>query len=241
MDVKNIDTYNLTIDDFRFSKIRMCIKAPKVNRKQILITLTKANPTYNMLSSLVHRSYIEHNIPEINNSAPTVEQYWQELMVYKDDIEYVPSKHLQQKFTSPSTTFFKNANLNFASSNNARYYKYASNLKPKYYYHINTDTKQPEYLPIVMARKFYCKAYEQDIMNNNESKSLFLLLLNLCKTRDKSFPIIVRGYTVIDNLDNVTNIESLYKNKDIKFGHEYCLVEMLIHYPNLNECVWNKT
>ena len=45
-----MDTNNLTIDDFRFSKIRMCIKAPNVNRKQILITLTKANPTYTMLS-----------------------------------------------------------------------------------------------------------------------------------------------------------------------------------------------
>ena len=78
-------------------------------------------------------------------------------------------------------------------------------------------------------------------MEHENSRNLFLYLLIQCKNRDKKYPILIRGYTApCRATDNPLNIETLFYDKSRDFGSEVCLAEMLIKYPNLHECVWNK-
>lgn len=231
-------TNELTINDFRFSKIKRYTKFPTINKEQLIVKLVKTDGTFGSLSSQYHRSYIEHNIPEIPNSCPTICQFWEELKVYRCE--------LKDEKTYPMITrklkqdFFKSANLNFASANNARFHKYYAQLVPYYYYYYNTKTNTPEKLEMSKAKKIFCKVYENDIMNNKKSKTTFMLLLTLCKTRNKEYPVVIRGFENCDNMDGPTNIQKLYEDPKDDFNCEYCLVEMLIHYPKLEECIWNK-
>ena len=231
-------TDELTINDFRFSKIKQYTKFPTINKEQLIVKLVKSDGTFGSLSSQYHRSYIEHNIPEIPNSCPTICQFWEELKVYRCD--------LKDEKTYPMITrklkedFFTSANLNFASANNARFHKYYTRLVPYYYYYYNTKTNTPERLEMSKAKKIFCKVYENDIMNNKKSKATFMLLLALCKTRNKEYPVVIRGFENHDNMDGPTDIQKLYENPKEDFNCEYCLVEMLIHYPKLEECIWNK-
>ena len=236
-DSTNNDEYKLTINDFRFSKIVLYSKLPPINKEQMLVRIIKTDPVYYTLSVLYHRSYIQHNIPQIPNSCPTIAQYWEELKVYRrelgDDGVY-PVRNRR-----PRNSFFEEANLNFASSRNARIHKYNGTLVPIYYYHFNTEKNEPEFLNMKDAKKYFCREYERDIMSNEESKATFLLLLTLCKNRNKNFPVVIRGYANHDNMHTPIDIKKIYEDPKFEFSCEYCLVEMLIHYPNLNECIWN--
>lgn len=226
----------LTIDDFRFSKIKLYSKLPKIEKEQLLVRIIKTDPVYKSLSSLYHRSYINHNIPEIQNSSPTIEQFWQELKVYRCDLQ--DDNTFPIKNRKPKQDFFKDANLNFAVAKNARLHKY-KRLIPVYYYYFNTEKNEPEFMSINEAKRIYCKIYEKDIMENDESRTTFMLLLSQCKARNDKFPIIIRGYGVNDNVDSSSNLKKIFDDPKLEFSCEYCLVEMLIHYPNLNECLWN--
>lgn len=234
------EEHHLTINDFRFSKIIKYTKIPpSSDKEQLLVKVVKTDPVYKHLSSEFHRSYIQHNIPEIPNSAPTLEQFWEELLVYRCDTQDDPTTPIQLR--KPKSDFFEGANLNFASSKNVRHHKHENHrLIPLYYYHYNTKTNSPEFLGMKEAKKLFCKEYEKDIMENEDGKSTFLLLLTLCKNRNKEFPVIIRGFGNEDNMYEPTDLKAIYEDPKRKFTCEYCLVEMLIHYPNLNECLWNK-
>lgn len=233
----SFENVKLTIDDFRFSKIKLFYKSPNVNHEQLLVKITKTDPVYKHLSSAYHRAYINHNIPEIPNSAPTLDQYWNELKVYRNELRQIDKTPLRKR--PPKQTFFEEANLNFTIADNARRRKYKG-LSPVYYYHYNVEKKKAEHISIRNAKKFYCKMYEKDIMGNEDSRRVFKILLAQCKTRNKKFHVIIRGFGVVDNMDSPTDLKQIYKDDKLDFGCEYCLVEMLIHYPNLNECMWNQ-
>lgn len=230
------DKHNLTINDFRFSKIKLYSKYPKIEKEQLLIKVIKTDPVYKSLSSLYHRSYINHNIPEIQNSSPTLEQFWQELKVYRRDIQDISNVPIKKR--PPKASFFSDININFATAKNARLHKYKK-LIPIYYYYFNTEKNKPEFMSINEAKRIYCKMYEKDIMENEESRNAFMLLLFQCKSRNNKFPIVIRGYGVVDNMESSSNLKKIFEDEKLEFGCEYCLVEMLMHYPNLNECLWN--
>ena len=226
----------LTENDFRFSKIKMFTKKPEYDNDQIVIRPLKGDKTYYPLSPMTHKCYIKHNIKVIDNEAPTLEQFWQELKVFRDEVSNELKPLIERE---PIPKFFEDVNNNFASSQNVRRRKKKG--KPLYYYHINEETGKIEHLDYKSARKIYCKKYEETTLTkNSESLRLFQYLLSLCKNRDKTKPVIIRGYDVINALDAPTNIEERYNDLSSPFGHEYCLVEMLMHYPNLNECIWNR-
>ena len=226
----------LTEDDFRFSKIKMYTKLPNFDEDQIIIKPLKGDKTYYPLSPMIHKCYISHNIKNINNDAPTLEQFWQELKVFRNEVANEMKPLIDRE---PLPEFFTNANANFASSQNARRRKQKG--KPLYYYHINEETGKVEHLDYKSARKIYCKKYEKTTLTkNSESLRLFQYLLSLCKNRNRNKPVIIRGYDVINSLEEPTNIEERYNDLSSPFGHEYCLAEMLIHYPNLENCVWNR-
>lgn len=136
--------------------------------------------------------------------------------------------------------FFEDINSNFATAKNARIHKYNGQLIPAYYYYFNTEKNEPEFMYVNEAKKIYCKMYEKDIMEHEESRITFMLLLSQCKIRNKEFPVMIRGYGVMDAPDEVVDLKQIFENPKLDFSFEYCLVEMLIHYPNLNECIWNR-
>lgn len=232
------DINKLTENDFRFSKIKHYRKAPTVHKDQLLVNIAKSDPVYKTFSSFYHRAYINHDIPEIPNSSPTLAQFWQELKVYRYDLQDM-SHEIPFKDRPPKQSFFENANLNFATATNARIYKYRG-LVPIYYYYFNKEKNKAEYLSIKDAKRIFCKKYEKDIMENEESRLMFMLLLSQCKSRNKDYPIIIRGYEVVENMESTTCLKNIFEDKKLDFGCEYCLVEMLINYPNLNECIWNR-
>lgn len=95
-------------------------------------------------------------------------------------------------------------------------------------------------MPLQDARRLFCKIYEKDVMGHAESKTTFMMLLKLCQIRDRSMPVVMRGLTAVDSFDRAVDIESLYGDMTYEFGCECCLIEMLLRYPKLNECVWNR-
>lgn len=222
----------LTMNDFRFSKVSINKVPPEINRRQILVKLNPLGKDFRLLSALYHVRYIEHNIPEIPNSAPTVEQYWQTLKVYRKDRPNGPL------IAAPKKSFFEEANINFASASLTKY-KYTSSTVPIYYYHYNTKTRQPEFLSLKEGKILYCKEYQREIMEVEERKEVFLLLLSRCKSRDRNYPVIIRNKGVNDYMDEPIDLEYIIENPKIDIDCAYCLAEMLIHYPNLDECIWN--
>lgn len=227
----------LTIDDFRFSKIKHYVKTPPVDRNQLIVRIVKTDPVYKSLSVQHHRSYIEHNIPEIPNSCPTICQWWEELKVYRCELLNDGTHPLFSR--KPCPDFYEDANINFASALNARFHKFPQRV-PLYYLRYNPITESVEHVEVDKMKKHFCRLYEKDIMSDEESKSTFLLLLALCKGRDKKFPVIIRGFENCDSMYEALDLKKIYDDPKKEFVCEYCLVEMLIHYPNLNECLWNR-
>lgn len=201
----------------------------------IVIRLTKYDSTFNSLTSFYHHEYIKHNIPNISNEAPTLEQYYQELLVYKPEIIREKNKRLIE--CEPNQDFFIKANENFTVSNNSRQFKYK--YRPLYYYYF--DNNKVIHLNLQEARKLYCKKYQELIMNNDESKFIFMNIINLCKNRDKNKKIIISAENIKD-IDEINEIifNEWYNNTTKIFTFYHCLIEMLIKYPNFENCIWNK-
>lgn len=219
----------LTEDDFRYFRMKNLKDKTKFDPKQLVITPYECDKVFKYLSPSYHKCYIKHNIPEIPNEAPTLQQYWTELHIYRPELDSNGDvKH----------EFFKETNKRFASSMNARRNKFR--LKPAFFYHVN-DEGVVEHLDEPAARKLYCKMYEETTLYpKSDSAKMFQYLVTICKNRDRSMPIIIKGLDVDTELESPTIISDRYFNGGKKFGHEYCLVEMLIHWPNLNECIWHK-
>ena len=231
----------LTFDDFRLSRISPRIRAPFTPRNQLVVILHGHDPTFKSLSSFYSRGYFRHHIPGISNDAPTIQQLFTELMVYRADLETPSLNSRPQPMLDrrPRFDFFESANINFASANNVRPYRLPSR-KPLYYYAIDSSTGEPIHMPLRDARRLFCKMYEKDVMGHAESKTTFMMLLKLCQIRDRSMPVVMRGLTAIDSFDRAVDVESLYDDMTYEFGCECCLIEMLLRYPKLNECVWNR-
>lgn len=240
----------LCSNDFRFVRFdNEFTKYHRQHRDQIVIQLLRTDKTYSPLSHSVHKCYIQHNIPQIPNEAPTLQQFFIELTVYEDDLQRDdPNKPLKE--CEPNEAFFKNANDNFASSTNARRFKptrmrhygrYTKWMKPIYYYYVDPLTKQSMHLSPIEARRLYCKTYESTTLTKGtNSYKLFKYLHELCIKRDRTYPIVILGVYARDALDQPTDIAEAFYDTDHVYFEEYCLAEMLIHYPNLNKCVWHR-
>lgn len=229
----------LTYDDFRFSQIApgMC-KPPKL-QGQIYVAPYEKKSVYKPLLPTTHHGYIKHNIEQIKNDAPTLDQYWHQLLIYRPELVDSEAKWNERE---PTSDFFRSVNINFATSMNVKKRKPASvNHVPVYFYHVNDKTGEVEHLDMLSARKIYCKKYEEILMMPKSTQwKMFTYLVMLCRGRNKDLPIMIRGIDVVNAVDSVTYIPDMYWNPKKPFGFEYCLAEMLINYPNLKNCVWNR-
>ena len=232
----------LVPEEFRFSLIRKGYKPPADDGSILLITPTKANPDYALLSSSTHKCYVKHRISDISNQAPTIEQWFQELRVYPDELDLpaIPARKSKDLFKAhPKPTFFRDADINFASSKNARGKKHPGWFV--YYYYVEPVTYQVLHLDEPEARQLYCKKYEQSIMfDKSPAKPVFECLWRKCMTRSRSIPIVLRGHGITESLDRHLSIPDLYHDYHHCFPFIYCLAEMLLKFPHLDQCIWNR-
>lgn len=232
----------LTEDEFRYSKVSRGV--PKADAKGgsiILVSLLKSDRKYFLLSSMSHKCYIKHRIPNIPNQAPTIEQWFQELRVYPHELD-LPSipkyraKNLRD--AKPKPEFFANANENFATSLNARYKKEKGWFA--YYYYVEPESNRILHLDEPEARQLYCKKYEQSIMfEKSPARPVFEELWRTCMTRSRNIPIVLKNRGIENSLDKPINIADKYHDYGHCFSATYCLTEMLVKYPNLDQCIWN--
>lgn len=233
----------LTEDDFRFSAVSQHVRAPDPKDNSIMLVMPlKSDKEYSLLSSMTHKCYIRHRIPQIPNQAPSIEQWYQELRVYRHELDInIPPKTPNSELIEyePKTSFFYEANINFASSTNARRKKAKGQFI--YYYYIDPETNEVKHLLEPQARQLYCKKYEQTILfDKSPARKVFLSLWRKCMGRSREIPIVIRGYNVLDELHWRTHISERYHDYGLAFGHEYCLAEMLINFPNIDNCIWNR-
>ncbi len=230
---------SITANNFRFSKIMMFKKMPEFEPNQMVIKPLKADKTFGVLSPMIHKVNVKHHIPQIRNEAPTLEQYWQELKVFPNEVDSNGSPNMRlnpSDCSEPNTQFFEAVNNNFKSAANVRRRKQRG--APLYWYHID-EHGNVEHLGYLEARKYYCKVYEQTTMVGKAKTTFEKLRNDILNRTDKNVPVIIRGHDIVNNLETETDIVERYHDGSKPFGHEYCLVEMLIHYPNMNECIWN--
>lgn len=237
----------LTENEFRYSLINMSVKAPDPKDPSImLVSPIKTNEKYSLLSSMTHKCYIRHRIPQISNQAPTIEQWFQELRVYPeelnmpDNIPHSITKTAKANLMQyePLDIFFSNANTNFASSKNARGKKIKGHFI--YYYYIDPETNKVMHLDEPEARQLYCKKYEQSIMfEKSPARPVFEQLWKSCMSRSRDIPVVFRGYCVDNILDKPTRIADRYHDYRVSFSCVYCLAEMILKFPHLEKCIWN--
>lgn len=231
----------LSDSEFRYSAIRKGCYSPNPKDPSILlIQLTKTNKDYSLLSSMTHKCYIKHRISSVSNQAPTIEQWLQELRVYPDELDRSNKTESKRLFDlEPSQNFFTSVNANFASSAHARLKKKRGHFI--YYYYIDPTTNQVRHLNEPEARQLYCKKFEQSIIfEKSPAKPVFESLWKLCMSRSRDIPIVLRGYCIQNNLESPTSIADQYHNYNTLFGSTYCIAEMLINYPHLDQCIWNR-
>ena len=234
------EEYTLSMQDFVITRkgSRNGNYKPLSNQQIIVKLIPYYSNTYKYLTASIHRKYIAHGIPQIPNNAPTLMQFFQELKVYRNEVQ---DSALPMYSRDVKQEFFANVNSNFASSKNVRARKYGTRkLVPLYYYFYDSNKNVPVKMSMSLAKILFCRMYEHEIMTDEKSKLTFLLLHAQCKVRNKEYPIVIITNDSIDSRIHGIDFERFIAEDKYDFTCAYCLVEMLIHYPNLNECFWNK-
>lgn len=232
----------LTEEEFRYSKVSRGLPSfAAKDGKVLLVNLLKSNPKYFPLSPSAHNCYIKHRIPNIPNQAPTIEQWFQELRVYPNELDLpkIPRYRTKEVMeANPKPIFFENANINFASSKNARFRKERGWFA--YYYYVEPYSNKVLHLDEPEARQLYCKKYEQSItFDKSPARPIFEELWRMCMVRSRSIPIVLKSKGIDNSLDKHISISEKYHDYRRCFSAVYCLVEMLTKFPNLDQCIWN--
>lgn len=236
----------LTFEEFRYSQINIRKRAPDEKDPSIMIiSPIKSNKHYSLLSAMTHKCYIKHRITQIPNQAPSIAQWFAELQVYPDElntsVRINKNNYDVVKYCDPKTSFFTEANINFASSQNARQKKERKGY-PVYYYYVDPQTNRPMHLNSAEIRQLYCCKYEQTIMfEQSPARPVFEQLWKKLMTRSRDIPILMRGFGIDERLDSSIDIRAKYMNTLEKWNEIHCLVEMLVNFPNIDNCIWHST
>ncbi len=216
----------MKISQFTFRGMSLSFTDKKNFVNAYFITLSKTEKIFKNALPTFCNNPIEHNIKQISNPAPTLTQYWELLQVYPCDVN---------DDGEPTTEYFDMVNENFFLSTNLRHMRKMKQL-PLYFYHIDEHTHKPVHLPIPIARVHYAKMYEKHV-NTGPCRRLISILRDSIGNK----PVVVRGFSCGNKNFRTTSefIENVVNNPAEKFGFEYCLIEILINFPNLNGCWWN--
>lgn len=207
---------------------------------QILVILHPEVSLWGSLSSLKHMRFIQHNCKQVANLAPTLEQYYQQFKVYRKNLQ--TQKHKKIIELEPTEDFFKQININFRFANNASYHKQKNSSKPPIYWcYFEPTTNQLVKLDMLRAKIIYCKKYTEQILKYKPARIAFFTLLDEFKTTNSSIEIVSYGVnTEYTSFQSLTEFENFFINDAIDFPDCYVLMELLLNYPNINSCIWNR-
>lgn len=209
----------LSEEDFIFIKHvkRSAVHTPE--NDQLQLKMLYEDVLFKMLNDGVSFN-IDHKIQSVMNHAPSLKQYWDMLMMTKMD-------------SLNKNKFYDDATINFRSLNTNS--QRISDLHPTWNDHKPIGFCTSEGLiPVNKAKELYCKLYQKIIMEDDTRKGLFLLIRSFCIRRNRDHKVLIVGRCT----DEHTQKEA-YEKDDLDFRWERCLIDMLIHYPKLDECVWN--
>lgn len=176
------------------------------------INLTKNDPIYHVLSPYYHEKFFDHNIPEIRNKAPTIQQLFVELLVHPEELDC---------FGNILPSFFTNINENFFLSKNARERKYKS--KPKYYYYIDPETHKPTYLDLQKTHTLFMKTYITHIQTHHSQLINFIREIAL-----QSKNIIISGPSITKQDYSIYYLDNKLHDKSHLLNPEFCFAKLLI-------------
>lgn len=181
--------------------------------------------------------------------APSIEQWYQQLLVSTDDLNIdipdnltqykrydyihkaVNNKTLTYDNIKPKTIQNINNNFNQRVSNDTNIFKKRCKNKPVGFIYDDHIIDAP------LSRRLYGQLYQRQIMEDEESRDTFIMLHELCINRDRRHPIIICSPFITDGLiPQQININ----DKNTSYISAKLLIEMLINYPNLDNCEWNK-
>ena len=131
----------------------------------------------------------------------------------------------------PSEVFFKNQSQFFNDSKPHRH-KFKSSDKPLFFvWRDETSEKKIHKLNYFESRQFYCNFYERLASETEDFKKLKVLVENGTNVQ-------ICGYDSREIANN-KQLESEYLNTKKPFGHELCLMHMLLT-PTPSDYVWRK-
>ena len=210
----------------------------------LVVLLINGSPFYELASIHPLKNKIKHNCKMIQNECPTLEQYYQQFKVLKRDTKY------DEKVISPTnreltSSFYKNIDDSFITCKNAMYFKHYMNERAtarirafkSYYWLYFNENGDIMKLTMKQAKKLYCKLYEHLVAGSH----LFKILHEQFKLRD-DVKIVIKSHGALEKynyFENKKEFIDFFNNDSTDFSDCYCLAEMLINYPKLENCIWN--
>lgn len=219
------------------------------------------NSIFAPLTSTHHLSHpIAHQVPQIHNSAPTLEQYYQQFKVSSSDLDQTTSSqplptnslssagltHRQQMLRInksihlPLPSFFSNADDNFITSRLAHYYKNndskTRSTSTIYWYHYDSKTKNIDKFTLTQAKRLYATIYAKLA---TESPIFKIVHSQLHSNPESKVVIYSHGaYNKYSTFSSQDELKTFFNNESFDFPDCYCLIELLIHYPHVEKFLW---
>ena len=229
---------------YKYEKFSKSIKY-NLASTTIFVLLVPNTPLWgNLCSTKYIKASIQHGIAQISNPAPTLEQYYQQFKVYHKDLNTKKRKNLIQ--LDPPQTFYASINTNFRFANNARYHKQLTtniynNKSLAYWLYYDPITKQQLKLDILHAKIIYCQKYTNQILNYKPARIAFYTLLDEFKATKTSIEIVSYGVkTTYQSFSSANDVEQFFMNDLFDFPDCYVLMELLLYYPKMELCIWNR-
>lgn len=175
---------------------------------------------------------LKHNFKEIEIDAPTLEQYYQMMKVLRKDLPRgIKTTNIYDY--EPTNKFYMAAYDNFVSKYMSC--KTKNKTKTLYWYYHDIETNQNIKIRQIQAKRIYCKLYQYMIVR----RPMFYILANQYKNYKGNINILSQ-YSIekYNHFESQQDLVNFFKT-DEDFTDCYCLMEILINYPNLQNCFWN--
>jgi hypothetical protein len=265
--------------DFVFERDIASNSGTKIHEQQLELNMTYNDPVFEYINDGVPYNIV-HNIPQVKYPAPSLKQYWDMLMLIRDN------KNTVDKFLKDAENNFKSLNGELERLSDLR--NTWCGCKPYFFYVTQrirgvdsgtsdggasdggtsdggdidcasdggdvgggtsdgatsnnpTSADKPsctyvaKFISVREAKRLYCKIFQEIIMSDDTRKALFLVTRKYCIDRNPQYKVVVTSRSIDDHTQREAFISD-----DLNFRWDRCLVEMIIHYPNLGGCIWNR-
>lgn len=221
-----VETNTLTYLDFEYRQSRASTPGGPYRTKgrkpgQLVVKLYPSNLTFGVLAASFNCFPVKHKIPGLPD-APSLEQWFTQLLVDYDDIARLSVKESREKLFQEITE-----NFNKRLSDDPKDFVVRCR-KPVAF------LTYEGLISIQEALQHYGQLYQKQILSDPELLSVFKLLHQLAITRDRRHRVMLVSHKFSKN-------SNFYKMTPKQIGSSNLLAEMLVAWPNLVLCPWNSS